>query len=65
MSPEQREKLIDTMIDARIQNIRNNSDEENWMADVMYFGWPGYVEHTDEELFEDADVLGVEVPDVA
>lgn len=31
----------------------------------MYFGWPGYVEHTDEELFEDADVLGVEVPDVA
>lgn len=62
MTPEQREKLIDALIDARIQNIRNNSDEEWWMADVMNFGWIGYIEYTDEELLEDAELLGVEVP---
>ena len=37
-----KEKLIIDMIDARIQNIRNNSMEEEWMADVMNFGWIGF-----------------------
>ncbi|HNC84993.1 MAG TPA: hypothetical protein PK999_18210 [Nitrospira sp.] len=62
MSPEQRKKLIDTMIDTRIQNIRNNSDEEYWMADVMISGWIGYNKYTDKELLKDANLLGVEVP---
>lgn len=58
MTPDQREKLIVAMIDCRIQNIRNNSDEEEWMADAMNFGWIGYDKHSDEELLEDAELFG-------
>lgn len=54
-----KEKLIIAMIDRRIQNILNNSDEVNWMADVMNFGWIGYDNHTDEELLESAKHLGI------
>lgn len=55
-----KEKLIIDMIDARIQNIRNNSMEEEWMADVMNFGWIGFDKHSDEELIETAELLGLE-----
>lgn len=54
-----KEKLIIAMIDRRIQNILNNSDEVNWMADVMNFGWIGYDNHTDEELLKSAKQLGI------
>ena len=60
MSPDQREKLIVAMIDCRIQNIRNNSVEEEWMTDIMNFGWVGYDNNTDEELLEDAELFGWE-----
>ena len=55
-----KEKLIVALIDCRIQNIKNNSDESNWMADVMNFGWVGYDKHTDEELIDAAEMLGIE-----
>lgn len=55
-----KEKLIIDMIDQRITNIRNNSDEIGWMADVMNFGWVGYDKYTDEELIENAELLGIE-----
>lgn len=55
-----KEKLITDMIDCRITNIRNNSDEIGWMADVMNFGWIGYDKHTDEELLVSAEMLGIE-----
>lgn len=55
-----KEKLITDMINQRIQNIRNNCDEEEWMADVMNFGWVGYDRHSDEELIENAQLLGLE-----
>lgn len=55
-----KEKLIIDMIDQRITNIRNNSDEIGWMADAMNFGWVGYDKHTDEELLESAELLGIE-----
>lgn len=54
-----KEKLIIAMIDCRIQNILNNSAEAEWMADVMNFGWIGYDNHTDEELIEQAEILGI------
>ena len=60
MTPDQREKLIVAMIDCRIQNILNNSDEVNWMADVMNFGWIGYDKHSNGELIEDAELFGWE-----
>lgn len=34
-----KEKLIIDLINQRIQNIRNNGAEEEWMADVMNPGW--------------------------
>ena len=55
-----KEKLITDLIDCRIANIRNNSDEEEWMADVMNFGWVGYDKHSDEELIEQAEMLYLE-----
>lgn len=55
-----KEKLITAMIDRRIQNILNNSDEVNWMADVMNFGWIGYDKHSNRELLESAKMLGIE-----
>ena len=55
-----KEKLIVALIDCRIQNIRNNSQEEEWMADVMNFGWVGYDKHTNAELIGDAEALGIE-----
>lgn len=55
-----KEKLITAMIDARIQNIRNDGAEEEWMADAMDFGWIGYDNHTDEELIEEAKMLEIE-----
>lgn len=58
MSPDQREKLIVAIIDCRIQNIRNNSDEERWIADVMNFGWTGFDKHSDADLLEVAGLFG-------
>ena len=55
-----KEKLITDLIDCRIANIRNNSDEKEWMADVMNFGWVGYDKHSDEELIEQAEMLYLE-----
>ena len=55
-----KEKLITSLIDARIQNIRNNGAEEEWMADAMNFGWIGYDKHTKEELIEEAKMLEIE-----
>lgn len=55
-----KEKLIIAMIDRRIQNILNNSDEVNWMADVMNFGWIGYDNQSNEELIEQAEMLGID-----
>lgn len=55
-----KEKLIIAMIDRRIQNILNNSDEVNWMADVMNFGWIGYDNHSNEELIEQAEMLDID-----
>ena len=60
MSPDQREKLIVAMIDCRIQNIRNNSDEERWISDVMNFGWTGFDKHSDVDLLEVAELFGWE-----
>lgn len=58
LSEKKKEKLITALIDCRLQNIRNNSSEAEWIADVMNFGWIGYDKHTDAEIFEDADNLG-------
>ena len=58
LTEEQREKLIVALIDCRMANIFNNSDEVDWMADVMNFGCIGYDKHSDAELFTDADNLG-------
>lgn len=55
-----KEKLITSLIDARIQNIRNNGAEEEWMADAMNFGWIGYDKHTNEELIYEAKMLDIE-----
>jgi hypothetical protein len=55
-----KEQLILDLIELRIQNIRNNSMECEWMADVMNFGWIGYDKHTDQELIENAKWLGLE-----
>lgn len=55
-----KEQLIIDMIDKRIENIRNNSLDYEWMADVMNFGWIGYDKHTDRELLEDAEFLEME-----
>ena len=52
-----KEKLITDLIDRRIANIRDMSMEEEWMADVMNFGWIGYDKHSDEELLENAESL--------
>ena len=55
-----KEQLILDLIECRIRNIRNNSMEESWMADVMNFGWIGYDKHSDEELIQDAENLGLD-----
>lgn len=54
---ETKEALITRMVDCKIQNIRNNSMEEEWIADVLNFGWQGYDSYTDEELLEEAKDL--------
>lgn len=54
-----KEKLITAMIDRRIQNIRNNSAETEWMAEVMNVGCIGYDNHSNEELIEQAEMLGI------
>lgn len=54
---EAKEKLITRMVDCKIQNIRNISYEEEWIADVLNFGWQGYETYTDEELLEEAKNL--------
>jgi hypothetical protein len=55
-----KEALIIRLIDTRIKNIRDQRMEEEWMADVMNFGWVGYAEHRDKELLEDAEELGLD-----
>lgn len=55
-----KEKLITSLIDVRIQNIRNNGAEEEWMADAMNFGWIGYDKHTNEELIGCAQDMDLE-----
>ena len=55
-----KEKLIIAMIDKRLQYIREDKSADEWMADVMNFGWIGYDNHTDEELLENAEMLGIE-----
>ena len=54
---ETKEKLITRMVDCKIQNIRNNSMEEEWIADALNFGWQGYETYTNEELLEEAKIL--------
>lgn len=54
---ETKEKLITRMVDCKIQNIRNNSMEEEWIADVLNFGWNGYDKYSNEELLEEAQYL--------
>lgn len=55
-----KEKLITAIIDRRIQNILNNGDEVEWMADAMNFGWIGYDNHSNEELIEQAEMLDID-----
>lgn len=62
LTAEQRKKLTEALIECRVQNIRNNSAEAEWMADVMGFGWIGYDAHTDADLLSEAKELGVELP---
>jgi len=55
-----KEKLIAAVVDCRIQNILNNSAEVEWMANAMNFGWIGYDNHSNEELIEQAEMLGID-----
>ena len=56
-----KETLITRMVDCKIQNIRNNSDEESWISDALNFGWQGYDKYSNEELLEEAEnLLGLE-----
>lgn len=52
-----KEDLITRMVDQKIQNIREMCMEEEWIADVLNFGWQGYETYTDEELLEEAAML--------
>ncbi len=62
LTAEQRKKLTEALVECRIQNLRNNSLDGEWMSDAMWFGWIGYDAHTDAELLSDARSLGVELP---
>jgi hypothetical protein len=55
-----KEKLITAVVDCRIQNILNNSAEVEWMANAMNFGWIGYDNQSNEELIEQAEMLGID-----
>ena len=55
-----KEKLITAVVDYRIQNILNNSAEVEWMANAMNFGWIGYDNQSNEELIEQAEMLGID-----
>ena len=51
---ETKEKLITRMVDCKLLNIQNLSMEEEWIADVLNYGWQGYDDYTNEELLEEA-----------
>lgn len=55
-----KEKLITAIVDMRLQELRNNSCEEEWIADVVNYGWIGLDAYTDEELIEEAKMLEIE-----
>ena len=55
-----KEKLITAIVDTRLQELRNNSCEEEWIADVVNYGWIGLDAYTDEELIEEAKMLDIE-----
>jgi hypothetical protein len=57
-----KEALIIAMIERRLKYIRQDGTADEWMADVMNFGWIGFDKHTDEELLETAEILGIENP---
>lgn len=55
-----KEDLITRMVACRIQNIRNNSDEEQWISDALNFGWNGYDSYSNAELIEEAESLEID-----
>jgi hypothetical protein len=54
---QRKEQLIVDLIDMRIQNLRADRDTENWVAEVLNFGWVGYDKYSDDELLAEANEL--------
>lgn len=51
---QRKEQLIIDMIDTRIKRLRAYRDTEQWIADVLNFGWVGYDKYSDQELISEA-----------